>query len=265
MKKLALLVIASSSLVGCMRGGSTDNPDSAAAAADSSDAVGDESDIVTASVDGADSSGLVAADATSVASTIAANVAGRWPGACAVAVASGANVTVTYNDCTGPYGLVHVTGELDLTISVTAQGAVAVHATATDLEVNAATIDFTADGTLSQTGTMETLAVTANGSGTGPRGNSIDHNGAYTVTWDASTACRSISGSWSTDLTTPVATAERANTVDLMRCGATCPTGTLAHKFLGGATLTLTFDGTATGTWSASTGLSGSIALDCTP
>jgi hypothetical protein len=204
MKNLVVLLLSSSSLVACMRNNdSTDSPDSAAAAADSQEAVGDEADIVTASVD---ASGTVTASvaATSVASTIAANVAAKWTGACAVATASGATVTVTYNDCTGPYGLVHVTGELDLTISINAQGALAVHATATDLEVNAATLDFTADGTLSESGTMKTLSVTANGSGTGPRGNSIDHNGAYTVAWDSTTTCRSIDGSWSTDLTSPL-------------------------------------------------------------
>ncbi|HEX4453177.1 MAG TPA: hypothetical protein VH143_20035 [Kofleriaceae bacterium] len=264
MKKLVVLLLSSSSLVACMRKDTSDSPDSAAAAADSQEAVGDEADIMTASVD---ASGTVTAsvDAASAASTIAANLAAKWTGACAVATASGANVTVTYNDCTGPYGLVHVTGELDLTISINAQGALAVHATANDLEVNAATLDFTADGTLSESGTMKTLSVTANGTGTGPRGNAIDHNGAYTVTWDPTSACRSISGSWSTDLTSPVATAERANTVDLMRCGAACPTGTMAHKFLGGSTLSVTFDGTATAAWSSSLNLSGTIALDCTP
>jgi hypothetical protein len=264
MKNLAALVLLSSSLVGCMKKDTSDSPDSAAAAADSQEAVGDEADIVTASVD---ASGTVSAsvDAASVASTIAANVAAKWTGACATATASGANVTVTYDDCTGPYGLVHVTGELDLTISINAQGALGVHASANDLEVNAATLDFTADGTLSESGTMKTLSVTANGSGTGPRGNAIDHNGAYTITWDSSSTCRSIDGSWSTDLTSPVATAERANTVDLMRCGAACPTGTMAHKFLGGSTLSVTFDGTATATWSSSLNLSGTITLDCTP
>jgi len=246
-----------------MRGGSTDNTDSAASTVDSSDAVNDESDMMIASVDGADSSGLAAITGAGVAATIAANVSTRWAGGCATATVTGDEVAIKYNDCTGPRGLVHVTGELDLTIAISSTGGISVHASATDLEVNAATIDFTADATLSINGTMESLAVTANGSGTGPRGNSIDHNGNYTVTWDPTTACRSINGSWSTDLTTPVATAERANTVNLSRCGTACPTGTLEHTFIGGATLNVTFNGSSTAQWSASTGLSGTVTLDC--
>jgi hypothetical protein len=266
MKNIALVLLSSGSLIGCMRsGGSTDNVDSASAAADSQESVSDESDIMIASVDGSSPTGLAAATDDQIAATIAANVAGRWPGGCATVVQTGADVTITYNDCTGPRGLVHVTGELDLTISVSG-AAISVHASASDLEVNMATIDFTADGTLTTSGTMQSLAVTASGSGTGPRGNAIDHNGNYTVTWDSSDTCRTIDGSWSTDLTTPVATAERANTVDLMRCGDSCPTGTFTHKYLGGALLTLTFNGTATASWAATVGAtstSGTIALTC--
>jgi hypothetical protein len=266
MKNIALLLLSSGSLIGCMRGGSTDNVDSASAAVDSQEGVSDESDIMIASVDGSSPTGLAAATGEQIAATISANVAARWAGGCATVVQTGADVTITYNDCTGPRGLVHVTGELDLTIAISAANAITVHATATDLEVNMATIDFTADATLTTSGTMQTLAVTASGSGTGPRGNAIDHNGNYTVTWDSSDTCRSIDGSWSTDLTTPVSTAARANTVNLMRCGEACPTGTFTHKYLGGATLTLTFDGTATAAWAATVGAtstSGTIALGC--
>jgi hypothetical protein len=265
MKNLVLLVLSTSSLIGCMRGGSSDGEDSAPAAVDSEEAVSSESDLLIANVDGSAPAGMASPVSATVATTISANVAARWPGNCATVVQNGADVTVTYNDCSGPRGLVHVTGELDLTISIGASGAIDVHATSTDLQVNGATLDFTADGVFTTTGTMESLAVTANGTGTGPLGNSIDHNGSYTVTWDPTTTCRSIDGSWSTDVSSPVATAERANTVDLMRCGTSCPTGTLTHKFLGGASLSLTFDGTATATWSLSTGASGTVALGCTP
>ena len=220
---------------------------------------------MASAVEGADASGLTALTADQISATIAANIATRWPGGCAVVNQTGADITVTYTDCSGPRGLVHVTGELDLTVSVALSGGISVAASATDLEVNSATLDFNATGTYSSSGTMDTLVVTAHGSGTGPRGNSIDHNGQYTVTWDSSSQCRSIDGSWSTDLTTPVATATRSNMVDLSRCGAGCPTGTLTHKFLGGASLTITFDGTATAQWSASTGTSGAVQLTCTP
>jgi hypothetical protein len=42
-----------------------------------------------------------------------------------------------------------------------------------------------------------------------------------------------------------------------------CPTGTLTHKFLGGAALTLTFDGTTTADWALTTGASGTVQITC--
>jgi hypothetical protein len=42
-----------------------------------------------------------------------------------------------------------------------------------------------------------------------------------------------------------------------------CPTGTVTHHFLLGASLTITFNGTPTATWTASTGASGTVALSC--
>ena len=251
----------------CVRSSSTDSVDSAGAAVDSQEAVSDEGDVMIATIDGADAGATptVAVTATQASATIAANVASRWTGNCAVATQSGADVTVTLTDCTGPRGLVHVTGELDLTIAIAPSGAITVHATATDLEVNGATLDFTADGTYTESGSMRQLVVTAEGSGTGARGNAIDHDGNYTLQWDTTDECRSIDGEWSTELSTPVASATRANDVDISRCGASCPTGTLTHTYIGGATLTITYDGTATAAWATSGGLKGTVGLFCTP
>jgi hypothetical protein len=257
-------VLLSTSLIACMRGDS-DSLDTAASAVDSQESVSDESDLMVSAVDGASATGLAPLTGDQVAATIAANISARWPGGCAVVTQAGADITVKYTDCTGPRGLVHVTGELDLTVTIPALATIAVHGSASGLQVNSATLDFDLDATYTTSGTTSTLAVTANGSGTGPRGNSIDHNGNYTVTWDTASACRTIDGAWSTDLTSAAATAERSNTVNLSRCDSSCPTGSLTHKFLAGASLTITFDGSSTAQWSASTGASGSVPLLCTP
>jgi hypothetical protein len=199
-----------------------------------------------------------------VAARIAANVALRWnPSSCATVTSSGSNVTIKYDDCTGPRGLVHVTGELDLVVSITTAGAIQVAGTATGLEVNRAVLDVNVTATYSVSGTMHSLAVQTDGSGTGPRGTAIDHQGNYTIGWDDSSQCGSIAGDWSTELTRTNGSASRATNVNLMRCSGGCPTGTAAHTGLAGITLTLTFDGTNIAAWATSNGKSGTFALAC--
>jgi hypothetical protein len=263
MRQLTMFVLLGSSLIACARN-SGGNVDSAESAVDSSDSVESEGNVMMASVDGADMTALAAPTSVDVAARIALNAQTRWtPNGCATATSSGSNVTITLDDCTGPRGLVHVTGELDLAVSVSLSGSISVHATATALMVNRATLDIDATGTYAVNGTTHSLQVQTTGSGTGPLGNDVEHNGDYTITWDTASECRSLAGSWSTSITTATATATRANDVNIMRCGTGCPTGTITHHFLGGASLTVTFDGTATAQWTASTGKSGTVNLSC--
>ena len=262
---LALVLGSSLLAIACGGGGPAgDGTDPAAASVDSSESTQSEGDLMMASMDGAQpAAALAAPTGETVAANIAANIAARWPGGCAVATATGPNVAITYTNCTGPRGLVEVTGELDLAISVSLAGVLSVHATATDLQVNQATMTFDATGTYTVSGTTKQLVVTSHGSGTGARGNAIDHDGSYTIAWDSATLCHSIEGAWSTELSNGTGAVSRSTTVSLDRCPSMCPTGDLTHKFLGGAELTITFDGTAVASWSVSTGASGTVQLTC--
>ncbi len=247
---------------GCMRGSSA-TTDTAESAIDSSDSVSAEGDLVAANVDGTSTVGAAPLTADQVAIAIVANIHAKWPNACAQVTANGADITVVYNDCSGPRGLVHVTGTLDLAISVDTSGAIGIHATGTGLEVNNAVLDVDANAVYSVAGTERTLAVTSHGTGVGPRGNDVDHQGDYTLTWDPATSCGSIAGHWQTDFTSSTASAERSNDLSISKCAGACPTGSLTHHYLGGASLTVTFDGTAIAQWSASTGRTGTVALAC--
>jgi hypothetical protein len=134
-----------------------------------------------------------------------------------------------------------------------------VHGTSSGLQVNRADLVIDATATYAVSGTSHTLTVQTMGSGTGPRGNEVEHDGNYSLTWDTASTCHSIDGHWQTDL----GVRERSNDVSLHRCAGSCPTGTITHHFLAGASLTVTFDGTATAQWSASTGASGTTQLSC--
>jgi hypothetical protein len=256
MRKLTSLVLFGS-LAACVHRG--DGVDTAEGAVDSSESTEAEGNLMMSSVDGADATAAAPLTSDQLAARIAANIGPRWTAGCAQVTQSGATVTVVYNDCTGPRGLIHVTGTLVLTFSVSSTGVISVHGTSDDMQVNRATLVIDANATYAVSGTMHTLTVATNGSGTGPRGNAIEHQGNYTISWDSTSQCGSIDGMWSTEL----GDLSRSNDVSLDRCAGGCPTGTVTHTFLRGASVTITFDGSATATWTSSNGGTGTVALAC--
>jgi hypothetical protein len=251
--------------------GTVSADEDAASAVDAADSASAEGDLMMAAVDGSDAGGLLAA---AVSAKISANVSARFtPSGCATITPGADALAIKFNDCTGPRGLVHITGELDLTASI-AKGAITVKGASTDLKLNGADLDVDATATYAVTASGPTLTVTTATTGTGPRGNAVDHNGDYTIAWDPATACRSLDGTWSTDR----AAGSTSNTVELSQCGGGCPTGSIARTFVDGKTLTISFDGTATASWSlaaagaaagsagsasGSAAASGTITLDC--
>jgi hypothetical protein len=261
MNKLSILaVLAALPAAACLHGGADLSADSASSAVDSSESTEAEGNLMMAMVDGSEIAGLLPATPEQIAVRIAANIGSRWiPSTCVTMNRTAAQITVTYKDCTGPRGLVHVSGTLILAVTAATTGAITVHGTASDFQVNRATLMVDVTASYAPTATGRTLTVTTSGTGTGPRGNVVDHEGNYTLTWDAATMCHTIAGHWQTDL----GLRERSNDVSLQRCVGGCPTGTVTHHYLGGASLTVTFDGTNTAHWTTSTGQSGTTTLGC--
>lgn len=263
MKHLPNILIAIA-LVGCTNRDKGDlGSDTAESQIDQQEAVESEGNMMMAALDGADAQSLAAATADEVAVRIAANIEARWaPNTCVDATATGATVHVVYTDCTGPRRMVHVTGAIDYAVTVSLSGIV-VHGTSDSMQVNGADLAIDATATYTRTGDDRQIVVHTEGTGIGPRGNTIDHTGDYTATWNPTTTCGSIAGHWQTDLSGARGAAERSNDVDVERCASGCPTGTVTHHSLNGASLTIQFDGTATAQWSTSVGGSGTVQLQC--
>ena len=258
---VAILFAASAAAAGCKMNGDADTA-SAEGAIDSTDSASSESAFLTAAMDGSETATGFTAPATptpqGVADWIDAHVGSRFlPAGCAVASESGLTVKVVFTNCTGPRGLVEVNGEVDFTISAGTSGAIDVAAHAADLQVGAATLGFDSSAAYTVSGTTKSLAVTTQGSGTGPLGNQIIHDGDYTATWDAT--CVSVDGSWSTS----VGEKSRSTTASVMKCENACPSGTITRDTFLGRTITITFDGTNVAKWETSAGRSGTINLPC--
>jgi hypothetical protein len=232
--------------------------------ADSATTTSDEASTMALITDGSEAAAkpiaLVLPTADTVAAYMAAHVGAQLlPAGCLTSSVSGATVTYVFNDCTGPRGLVHLTGTVNTTYSV--DTAIHANATATDFAVNQSTISFDSNATYTP-GTTRSLAVTFTGSGTGPLGNSFNRQGNYTVSWTAT--CSTLDGTWSTSTTMWT----RSTTVSsFTRCQGACPAngGTIAHTYRDGVTVTITFDGTNVAHWSSSSGRSGTVNLTCIP
>src|SRR4051812_3055967 len=151
MRNLSSILLLSSSLTSLTLAACTTNDDaasddSAETAVDSAESTSAEGDMMMAATDGSNS-GAVALSAEVIVGNIAANISARFqPSSCVTVTQAGLGLKAVYVDCSGVRGLAHVSGELDLAISVALDGTITVHGTSSNLKVNGAqlTVDATA-------------------------------------------------------------------------------------------------------------------------
>ena len=233
---------------------------SVSAALDSNDQTANESALMLATTSGTEG----ATSANDAAVKAGAGAKTFWqPAGCVTATQVNNVVTYTLNDCTGPYGLVHVTGSVAVTYGADASG-IHADAVANNLMVNGATMSIDSHADYTVNGSAKKLVVSTNGSGTGAFGNAITRAGSYTLTWDDASMCGTLDGQWSTKINNDTWSTGVAG---YAQCKYHCPSsGTLTHT--GGIsklTVTVTFDGTATAKWATSNGRSGTFGLLCLP
>jgi hypothetical protein len=232
----------------------------ASEAADSNDVAMSEGALLTSGVD-ASMSSLRALDVATLAEGWAN--ARFQPAGCATITRSDNVVTYVLADCTGPHGLVHVTGTLVATFTDAATG-VEIDLAASALKVNRATLDVDTTALLTAGAGQQKLVVTTRGHGIGPRGHAFVRTGGYTVTRETATDCLALDGAWQLD----AGLAVRTTTVTgLRRCQDACPAagGRIVHTGFRGRTVTIDFDGSNAAGWTSTTGNTGTIDLACGP
>jgi hypothetical protein len=183
------------------------------------------------------------------------------PPTCFTETVEGNAVVDVLDDCTGPRGLVHVTGTLT-TVHTTDAAGLHTNTTATALQIGKQTLDLDETTTTSVADGTRTVTVASTSSGTTALGHATFHEAEYTVARGIGTGCSSLDGSWTT---TRGARAWATTAASYLRCSHHCPTGTFTHTRPSGVTTTITFDGTDVASYTRSSGRSGSINLPCVP
>ncbi len=184
------------------------------------------------------------------------------PAGCFTKTVSGATVTFVLTDCTGPYGLVHLTGTLTAVYARDPAGGVDVTITGSGVKANGAVLDLNATVVATQTNGVRNATVTTHATGTGARGFALTREGTYDLSYDPTAECLTLDGSWTTTVGLKTASTTIAN---YTRCKGTCPAagGSLVHTTRAGAAVTVTYDGSANAAWASSNGKSGTLALTC--
>ncbi len=100
----------------------------------------------------------------------------------------------TFNDCTGPWGILHLTGEVDVTWSSSGANQITINYSATALKVNHATIDWTATANVTGNGGARDMIWDGKFSGTTAHGRAFQRTNHKEYKWTVGQACLSVSG-----------------------------------------------------------------------
>lgn len=205
------------------------------------------------------------------AATDVASAPKLWPAGCVTRVKDAANpllVHITFNECTGPFGLVHLNGGEDVTFSKTPAGVLHADFQSVALTANGKPITHTASADITVMGNDRQVDWNGHWQRVNDRGDEVQHDSQLTILVDVFAGCRTANGT----ATTTVATREVDTTVkDYKVCRNPttdvdgCPFGVVTHTHKAtGKTVTIDFDGSAKATVNA-VGDTFQVPLVCVP
>ncbi len=232
----ATLIIATAAIVsGC----ALKNRDSGAAveavngASDSNDTESNVESMATSFVGGSSSTGTVAlslngsAELSPSRGLVAQSLgdaakAFYIPAGCLTVTDAPAQSQATYvfDDCTGPYGLVHITGTVTVGYSSSAADQLTLTYAATGLKINEATIDWSASADITANGAARTMVWTGMFNGTTGHGRPITRTNTKTYDWTVGVACLSVTGESNGTVT---GNDLKIDVINFSRCADACP------------------------------------------
>lgn len=173
---------------------------------------------------------------------------------------------ITFNDCTGPFGLVHLKGEVVATFSAGTGGALHVDLAGKSLTANDHPLDYAATADVTLDGAMRDVKWHGSWKATTTKGLAVDHSSDLTISVDTAALCLSGSGTAETSVATRgVNTDIKDYKICLDGSGAVlCPTGSVTHTVkLTGKQISVAFDGSDKAEITGANGRTFDVALIC--
>jgi hypothetical protein len=193
-----------------------------------------------------------------------------WPAGCATRsrdASDPATVHIHLDDCTGPFGLRHHTGDVTVVFSKNADGTLHAHATSANMTVNGHPVSYERDKDIAISGTTRTVTSTGSWTRENADGETVTFDAKLSIVVDLGARCRTTNG---TSVKTKINGREVDSTItDYKVCrgpdGAeSCPSGTITHTHVTtGKTITVEFDGSATAKVTGPRGATALVPLVC--
>jgi hypothetical protein len=200
------------------------------------------------------------ADLNTMAATIASHVNDYYGNGCATATASGANVDLALNSCTGPGGKGAITGHITVMLSQSSTtGEISLKATSQDLTLNGEryVLDLTATPTTS--GNQSAIAIVSN-SYSPSRFDSRQSN--MTVSWTKGSGCFDVNG---TSQATRGGMSATATVSGFHQCTDACPSAGTVTVSTSKGDFTSSFNGGDQLSVAGPDGTTHSYDLNCNP
>lgn len=178
--------------------------------------------------------------------------------------AAAQTVTYTFSGCSGPNGLLRITGEVKARYR-TAPNQLFLDMTGTDLTVNRATVDWHATADITVNGAARQMAWKGELAGTTARGRSFTRQNQKVVTWRFGERCFGVSGTSSGNVRAKEIKTEISS---FRRCQGGCPEagGRITITDVTKAkTVTIDYDGTDRATYTLPKGDVVKFPLLCSP
>ena len=177
--------------------------------------------------------------------------------------AAAQTVTYTFDGCTGPYGLVNVTGVVVAKYDVVSPTQIKLDLSSKGLKVNKTTIDWTAKADITSVGSARTMVWDGTLGGTTGRGRTFARVDRKTITWEAGGQCITVNGSSEGDVT---GRKVRTDVTTMSLCKGACPGPGGSVKVTSaesGKSISIDYDGDETATYTGPNGGKAEVRLAC--
>ncbi len=205
--------------------------------------------------------GVTVIGADSAAAAAAKGIGAFYsPPGCVSTATSAGRLTLRFGTCDGPFEVNNTTGAVALLFTPVSNG-VQIAASSSTVKSTRGNLSLDATALYTENGDSRSLAVTSMSSGTGVGGTPTARQGQYTLTWTKGSDCATIDG----EVASAPNGADRNTFGAYQVCRTGCPrSGTVTRQDpQTGITITTTYNGTATVSFTTSDGRQGTTTLSC--